>query len=111
MIAVVESAVHDRRRKTVLTEAGYKEGMPSILSRLLQAVVHNVEQASGRHCLSSTRSTRSRVAYTILDHARCLGEGVQQALLKILSGIGGQMFRPAGGRSNPPEQKFMVRHA
>jgi hypothetical protein len=90
---------------TTLTEAGYVgEDVENILLKLLQAADFDVERAQPASS-TSTRSTRSAARPENVSITRDVsGEGVQQALLKILEGTGRQ--RAAAGRAQAPRAEL-----
>ena len=91
---------------TVLTEAGYVgEDVESILSRLLQAAEYNVEAAERGIVFIDEIDKISRKSDNPSITRDVSGEGVQQALLKLLEGstVG---VPPQGGRKHP-EQKLV----
>ena len=91
---------------TVLTEAGYVgEDVESILSRLLQAADYNVSLAEKGIVFIDEVDKISRKADSPSITRDVSGEGVQQALLKILEGAKVNV-PPKGGRKHP-EQKFV----
>lgn len=91
---------------TVLTEAGYVgEDVESILSRLLQAANYDVEAAERGIVFIDEVDKISRKSDNPSITRDVSGEGVQQALLKLLEGstVG---VPPQGGRKHP-EQKLV----
>jgi ATP-dependent Clp protease ATP-binding subunit ClpX len=91
---------------TVLTEAGYVgEDVESILSRLLQAANYDVTQAERGIVYIDEMDKISRKSDNPSITRDVSGEGVQQALLKILEGTIANV-PPQGGRKHP-EQKMV----
>jgi|TARA_B110000914_G_scaffold63629_1_gene55464 ATP-dependent Clp protease ATP-binding subunit ClpX len=91
---------------TVLTQAGYVgEDVESILSRLLQAADYDVAKAERGIVFIDEIDKIARKGDNPSITRDVSGEGVQQALLKLLEGSVVNVA-PKGGRKHP-EQKFI----
>ncbi len=93
---------------TVLTEAGYVgEDVESILTRLLQAADYDVERAEQGIVFIDEIDKISRKSDNPSITRDVSGEGVQQALLKLLEGSIINV-PPQGGRKHPDQKYIQV---
>ena len=93
---------------TVLTEAGYVgEDVESILSRLLMVSDYNVEKAERGIVFIDEIDKIAKKGENVSITRDVSGEGVQQALLKILEGTIASV-PPQGGRKHPGEEMIKI---
>ena len=93
---------------TVLTEAGYVgEDVESILTRLLQVADYNVSQAERGIIFIDEVDKIARKSDNPSITRDVSGEGVQQAMLKLLEGTSVNV-PPQGGRKHPDQKMISI---
>ena len=87
---------------TTLTEAGYVgEDVENIIQKLLQKCDYDVRSAASCTSMRSTKSDNPSITRDVS------GEGVQQALLKLIEGTVAAV-PPQGGRKHPQQEFLQV---
>ncbi len=93
---------------TTLTEAGYVgEDVENLLLKLLHAADFDLESAQRGVLYIDEIDKIGKTSQNVLDYARRLGRGVQQALLKMLEGTLANV-PPQGGRKHPEQQYIQM---
>ncbi|MCL2003308.1 MAG: ATP-dependent Clp protease ATP-binding subunit ClpX [Oscillospiraceae bacterium] len=96
---------------TTLTEAGYVgEDVENILLRLIQAADHDIERAERGIIYIDEMDKIARKSENVSITRDVSGEGVQQALLKILEGTIANV-PPTGGRKHPHQDFLQINTA